>query len=192
MIGKLKGTIAEVEGNVMLLETSGGVFYTLFCMPDLISSGGIGDSLEMYTYLQVREDALTLFGFSNKAAHKLFQMLLSVDGVGPKLGFAIVSFTDSTKVTEAVIAQNVGFFSAIPGVGKKTAQKILLELSSKFNQEFAPKNQVLTVEDRTIVDALNALGFDKIESKGILTQLESSQTIENKIKQAIQLLTNKS
>src|SRR3990167_5495280 len=191
MISKLKGIIAEVEGNLLLLETSGGVFYSLFCMPDLISAHKIGDNVEMYTYSQVREDALTLFGFSNKDAHKLFQMLLSVDGVGPKLGFAIVSFTDASKVTEAVIAQNVGFFGAIPGVGKKTAQKILLELSSKLNQEFTLKNQVLTGDEVTIVDALTALGFNKHEAKKILSQLDSSTSIEQRITLAIQLLTNK-
>lgn len=191
MIGKLKGTVAEVEGNTLLLETAGGVFYSVICMPDLLSLRSTGDLIEMYTYLQVREDALTLFGFSSKEAHKLFTMLLSVDGVGPKLGFAIVSFIDSNRVTEAVITQDVAFFSAIPGVGKKTAQKILLELSSKMNQEFTLKNQILSADDVTIVDALTALGFSKHEAKKVLTQLEGSSTIEQRITLAIQLLTNK-
>ena len=192
MIGKLKGTISEVQGTVVLLETTSGVFYSLYCMPDLISAHHIGDTVEMYTYLQVREDALTLFGFSSKDAHGLFQMLLSVDGVGPKLGFAIISYAQPKNITDAVMQQNLGFFNSIPGVGKKTAQKILLELASKMNQEFTIKNQVMSADEKTIVDALVALGFDKAESKNILSKLDAALSLEDKIKQAIQLLTNHS
>lgn len=192
MIGKLKGTISEVQGTIVLLETAGGVFYSLYCMPDLISAHKIGDTVAMYTYLQVREDALTLFGFSSKEAHDLFQMLLSVDGVGPKLGFAIISFAQPKNITDAVLQQNVSFFNGIPGVGKKTAQKILLELSSKMNQEYTIKNQILSSDEKTIIDALVALGFDKNESNSILSKLDNSLSLEDKIKQAIQLLTNHS
>lgn len=191
MIGKIKGKLIEVENNQGLIETSGGVFYLVHLTPSIIKNHDVGKNIEVYTYLQVREDALTLYGFENKKKYQLFQMLLGVDGVGPKSGFNIVSFTDSDSIFDAARANNVNFFSSIPGIGKKTAQKILLELSSKIGSEFDISAMTLSADDLTVVDALVSLGFKRSDSHSILSKLDKKLSVEEKIREAIKLMTKK-
>lgn len=191
MIGKIKGVVSEIEGNIGLIETASGLFYRVFLTPEIVGRYGVGSPLEIYTYLHVKEDGLTLFGFEDKNKYTLFTMLLSTDGVGPKLAFTIISFTNATQIIEAVTNSDLSFFSGIPGIGKKTAQKILLELSGKFNSEFVLSTAILSAEDKTVVDALVSLGFDKRQAHGVIDKLDKGISLELKIKQSIQLLTQK-
>ncbi len=191
MIGKLKGILKEVEGNQGLVETASGVYYMVYLTPDIIKRYQIDESLEIYTYLHVKEDNLTLYGFDNKNKFQLFNMLLAVDGVGPKLAYGVISFTDSQHIIDAVTTSNHTFFSTIPGIGKKTAQKILLELSSEFDTEFKFEKAVLSQDDSTVIDALTALGFDRKSSHDVLDKLDKKASIETKIQQAIKFLTKK-
>ncbi len=131
MIGKLKGILSEVNQNIGLIETPGGVFYHRHLTSSLISHTPPTSSIILYTYLQVHDDALVLFGFQTRAEHDFFLMLLTVPGVGPKTAFSIVSFTDSNKLLAAVKENDVDYFTTIPGLGKKTAMKIILELTQK-------------------------------------------------------------
>ena len=91
MIGKLKGKLVEVDGNLGLIETSGGVFYQVFLPPQLITSHQSLTTIDLYTYLQVRDDALVLFGFETKRHYDFFKLLLTVSGVGPKTAFSVIS-----------------------------------------------------------------------------------------------------
>src|SRR3989339_2189432 len=100
MIGKLKGKLVEVEKNIGLIETSGGVFYRVFLTPALIGNWKLKiENLEVYTYLQVRDDALVLFGSETKKEYDFFVLLLTVSGVGPKTAFSVISFS---KVDELI------------------------------------------------------------------------------------------
>lgn len=191
MIGKIKGKLVETDGNIGLIETSGGVFYNVYLTPSILKTFSVGKNIEVYTYLQVRDDNLTLYGFENKSKYQLFQMLLAVDGVGPKSGFNIVSFTDSDNIFDAVRGNNVNFFSAIPGVGKKTSQKILLELSSKIGREFDISAMSLSADDITVVDALVSLGFKRSDCHAILAKLDKKLSVEGKIMKAMKLMTKK-
>lgn len=191
MIGKLKGTLAELEGSEGLIETSSGVYYHVFLTPEIIGKTALGSEIEIHTYLHVKEDALILFGFEDKKKKRLFLMLLSVDGVGPKLAFSIISFTNADQIIAAVKASDISFFNAISGIGKKTAQKILLELSGKFDTEFELQNTVLSEDDTTVIEALASLGFDKHISIKTLNTLDKQQSVENKIREAIKLMTKK-
>ena len=189
MIGKLKGKLVEIDGNIGLIETSGGVFYHSYLTPEILSRSRLSDVVEFYTYLHVKDDGLTLFAFEDKDKYRLFRLLLSVDGVGPRSAFTIISYTNAQEIIAAVQAQNSVFFSAIPGIGKKTAHKILLELSSKLGAEFSPRSYTLSKDEVTILEALQALGFDKRAGQKILSKLDEKRTIEDKITQAIKLLT---
>lgn len=191
MIGKLKGTLVELEGSEGLIETSGGVYYLSYLTPEIIGKSRLGEKIEIYTYLNVKEDGLTLFGFEDKKKKRLFLMLLSVDGVGPKLAFSIISFTDADQIITAVKASDIAFFNAISGIGKKTAQKILLELSSKFDTEFEIDNTVLSQDDTTVIEALASLGFDKNISIKTLSKIEKGLSVENKIRESIKIMTKK-
>ncbi len=191
MIGKLKGKLSELDGNIAFIETSGGVFYKVFLPPKIILKNKIKDEIEIYTYLQVREDNLTLFGFENKKQFHLFEMLLSVDGIGPKSAFNIISFADTDNILEAAAHNNLDFFNSIPGIGKKTAQKILLELSSQLKKPFDLTSIVLSQDDILVVDALVSLGFKKFESTKIVIKLGKKLSVEDKIKEAIIMMSKK-
>lgn len=191
MIGKLKGILREIEGSTALLETASGVYYQLYLTPELMTATTVGDTAEVYTYLHVKEDALTLFGFENKKKKQLFLMLLSVDGVGPKLAFTIISYASADTIITAVKTSDLQFFNSISGIGKKTAQKILLELSSKFDTDFELEHTVMSADDLTVIDALAALGFDKNLSTKTLEAIDKSLSVENKIREAIREMTKK-
>ncbi len=185
MIGKIKGKLVEVEGNVGLIETSSGVSYEIFLPPSLLSHT-LNTELIIDTHLQVRDDAHILFGFRTKKDKEFFKMLLSVSGVGPKTAFGIISYSSYDELIQAVRDNEVAYFSRIPGLGKKTAMKIILELSQKLKSEFEMQKMYLTDEDKTVIDALMALGYKSQEAKLALSKVTKSATIEEKIKEALQ------
>lgn len=190
MIGKLKGKIVEVEGNIGLLETNGGVFYELFLTPALLGVKKIPYDIELYTYLQVRDDALVLFGFETKQEHNFFKLLLSVSGVGPKTAFSVISFSKIKEMIQAVKENDSDYFAKIPGLGKKTAMKIILELSQKFESEFILEKMYMSEEDKIVVDALISLGFKSLEAKKLLRDIPKNLSLEEKIKEGIRMATN--
>ncbi|MBI5127794.1 Holliday junction branch migration protein RuvA [Candidatus Roizmanbacteria bacterium] len=190
MIGKLKGRLTEVSGNLGLIETSGGVFYEVFLTPSLISLNSQKSQIEVYTYLQVRDDALVLFGFQTKQEYEFFKLLLRVSGVGPKTAFSVISYVKLDQLVKFVKSNDVTGFTQVPGLGKKTAMKIILELSSKLKSEFDMKNMVLSDEDRTVIEALVSLGYKSNDAKRLLSKLPKSLSVEEKIKEALKK-TNK-
>lgn len=190
MIGKVKGTLTEVEGNRGLVETVAGISYEVFLTSSLLSSKFPGDAIEIYTHHHIREDTQVLFGFSEKNEHQLFKLLLSVDGVGPKTAFSVISFGTVDNFIKAVTNNDVEYFSKVPGLGKKTAMKILLEMSSKLNTEFKMEKMHLSEDEKTIVDALVALGFKSSEVKNLLPQIDKTKPLPEQIKEAIRLGTN--
>ena len=187
MIGKLKGKLVEVDGNVGLIETSGGVFYQVFLPPSLIALPPTPYNLqpiELYTYLQVRDDALVLFGFETKKHHDFFKLLLTVSGVGPKTAFNVISLVPLDSLVKFVTSNDVDGFK-VPGLGRKTAMKIILELSSKLKSDFDMSKMILSDEDQTAVSALVSLGYKSFDAKKIISKLPKNLTVEEKIKEAL-------
>lgn len=191
MIGKLKGLLSEVDGAVGFIETASGVYYHVYLTPAILKKQKVGKPIEIYTYLQVREDNLTLYGFEDRKQHQIFKLLLSVPGVGPKSAFTIVSHKASDVLSQAVAANNAEFFSGIPGIGRKTAQKIILELAHKMGTAFEFSSLALSSEDATVVEALGSLGFAKHEARRSLSQIDGKLSVEDKIKKAIKIMTQK-
>ena len=185
MIGKLKGKLSEIDGSVGLIETQGGVFYQAYITPSLISKIPLGSPIELYTYLQVRDDALVLFGFETKRQHNFFQLLLTVSGVGPKTAFTVISSLKTEEIVSAVTSNEVETLTKVPGLGRKTAMKIILELSSKFKSDFDMKNMVLSDDDQTVIGALISLGYKSYEAKKIFSKLPKNLSVEEKIKEAL-------
>ena len=185
MIGKLKGKLVEVDGNVGLIETSGGVFYQVYLPPSLLSKIEHLSPIELYTYLQVRDDALVLFGFETKQQHDFFKLLLSVSGVGPKTAFSVISFVSLDSLVSCMKNNDVDVLTRVPGLGRKTAMKIILELSTKLKSEFDIKNMVMSEEDKTVIDALVSLGYKSHEAKKLLSKLPKNLSIEEKIKESL-------
>lgn len=187
MIGRITGTLLEVHNTVGLIETASGLCYEVYLPSSLISSTSPNSSISLYTYLQVRDDALVLFGFSSRKEHSLFLMLLDVPGVGPKTAFSVISYANPDEVIEAVKKNDLAYFSRIPGLGKKTAMKIILELSQKMKDEFHMEKMYLNEEDKTVVDALISLGYKAAEAKELLAKLPKNISLEEKIKTALRI-----
>jgi Holliday junction DNA helicase RuvA len=184
MIGRIKGKLAEINENVGLVETASGLSYEVF-LPPALYSHPLNTAVEIETHLQVRDDAHILFGFKDKKDKGLFKLLLSVSGVGPKTAYQVTSYTGSDELISAVQTNDVAYFSKIPGLGKKTAMKIILELSQKLKSEFDMQKMNLSDEDKTVVDALMALGYKSQEAKQALSKISKGLSIEEKIKEAL-------
>ena len=190
MIAKLTGTLSEFDEKSAVIDTASGVSYELFIMPSALSNKQLGDSLSVYTYLQVRDDAHVLFGFVSNEEKRFFHLLISVPGVGPKTAFTIASHISFEQAVEAVRTNSVKVFSEISGIGKKTAMKILLELSVKFKTEFKFE-QHLSTDDKTVIDALVELGYKKSEAQQLFEKLPKELSIEKKIQEALRMSVQK-
>lgn len=189
MIGRIKGKLAEVDGLTGLIETSGGVFYKLYLPTETISNGILDQEIDLYTYLQVKEDDLVLYGFIDKKQLKVFQMLITVDGVGPKLGFNILNGSKVDELNKAIMNNNLDYICSIPGVGKKTGQKIILELSSKMGKIYELPVNIISQDDHMAVEALTSLGFKKYEAQALISKMDTTLSMEDKIKLGIKQMT---
>ncbi len=136
MIGYLKGKILSLTADTALIET-GGVGYEVLCSASALSSLSGKSEGELYTYLQVREDGISLFGFSSPAEKNMFLKLVSVSGVGPKMGIAVLSGMDINSLAVAIASSDVKKLSTVKGLGKKTAERIILELREKVAEDAA-------------------------------------------------------
>lgn len=190
MIGKIKGTLVEIDSNQGLIETSSGIFYQVF-LPASMLATLLPSPIEIYTYLHVREDAMILFGFETKQQHDVYKMLLTVPSVGPKTAYTVISFAAVGDLLSAIKANDINFFTRVPGLGKKTGMKIILELSSKLDSEFKMAQMYFSDEDKTVIDALVALGFKTQEAKDIFQKVPKELSIEQKIKEGLKIGTGK-
>ncbi len=188
MIGKLKGVISEIHGSEALIETSGGVFYWVFITPDMLGSFMIGNSTELYIYHSIKEDEQKLFAFNSYEAFRMFSLLISVDGVGPKTGYTIVCTSAIGDIRKAILESDVVFFQKIKGIGKKTAQRILVDISSAMGTEFdLQASQELEV-DKDALAALESLGFKTAEAHEVLSNIDKDLPLEAKVTAALQYL----
>ena len=196
MIGYLKGKILSLSQDTALIET-GGVGYEVLCSASVMSNLMGKNEGEVYTYLQVREDGISLFGFSSPAEKNMFLKLVSVSGVGPKMGIAVLSGMDINSLAVAIASSDVKKLSTVKGLGKKTAERIILELREKVTASEAPAPSkggapVLPAEDgeEDAVVALMSLGFTRAESSRAIERAKAAgaSTIEEIIREALKTM----
>lgn len=191
MIGKLKGLLTEVHGDEAFIETQGGVTYRVQFSAKLLEKVGlVGQEVSLYTYLDVKEDSLVLFGFDSYESFNVYSLVLSVDGVGPKTAYTIVSAYESAQIKDAIGRNDVLFFQEIKGIGKKTAQRIIVDLASKIGAE-ADLESMYVTEDKDAVDALISLGFKKQDVLRVLQKIDPKLVMQEKLTVALQILTKK-
>lgn len=183
MIGYLEGTIKYATKGKLILF-AGGIGFTV-STPTSISFLE-GESAKLYIHTHLRDDNLALFGFASPEDLDLFELLISVSGVGPKIGLSIFSQASSENITKAIQSSDLNFFTAISGVGKKTAQRIILDLKSKVGK--GDVNMSNLEGSSELVDSLVGLGFQKSEISSIYSQIDTSQTLSTQIKAALKLL----
>lgn len=159
MIGYLRGNVHSVALDAVILDVS-GVGYSVLLPNSLLSKITSGDSLNLWIHTHVREDALVLFGFETKDELEFFKQLLSVSGVGPKLGMTIMS-TSSHMVKDAIVSGDEAMLSRIPGIGKKTAARIIIDLKGKVTLSVEHKPRAIRQGLDDAVAALINLGYDR-------------------------------
>ena len=191
MIAKIKGKLIDIEGNKGFIETASGLTYEVFLVPSIIKDNIIGKTIEVFTQLIVREDSQTLYGFVDKSEINIYKMLISISGIGPKVAFSVISFSSPESLLTAVKNNDVDFFTRIPGLGKKTALKIVIELSGKLESGFSIEKIYMSEDDKLVLDALVSLGFKTEEARKIMTNIPKNIPVEEKIKKGLQLGTTK-
>lgn len=187
MIGALSGTIFSIRGQSLILSVN-GVGY-LVCIPERTASTvTVGKTITMFTHTHVRDDALELYGFLTSEELYLFELLLTVSGIGPKTAITVID-RGVDAVRRAVTNADVDFFQTVPRLGKKNAQKIIIELKSKLGSLQELNLSTDTNQDfKSILDALGAMGFSRNEATSTLKHVDTSATLEEKLKQALKLL----
>jgi len=190
MIATLRGTVLHAEPTSYVVLEVGGVGYKVFVPgPVFDELDGVGHSLFLYTYLMVREDALTLYGFSTEEQRALFEMLLTVQGVGPRLALALLSSLSLDVLRRAVAQEQAEVLDRVPGVGRKTAEKIVFALKDKLAGEFVSGGLGAVADiDTEALSALTALGYSVVEAQAAVQSVKKGEAdnVEDKIRLALQ------
>jgi Holliday junction DNA helicase RuvA len=179
VIARLRGTPVGRTAEGLVLDVN-GVGYLVAATPSAAAKGG--GEITVETYLHVREDALQLYGFADAGERELFVQLLGVNGVGPKVALAIVSGSRPEELRRAIVREDVARFQAIPGIGKKTAERIVLELKEKIGLDLvadAPGG------DLTARDALVELGYSLVDAERALADVDPSLPVEEQVRAAL-------
>jgi Holliday junction DNA helicase RuvA len=188
MIASLSGRVQEKYPDSLVIEI-GGIGLQVFVPATLRDEARIGETVFLYTHLVVRQDAFSLYGFETREGREFFNLLLGVNGVGPRMALAILSTLSTDAIRRAVFHEQAEIFGRVPGVGKKTAQKILLQLQDKIKPEIGlePVASFSDV-DGEVVEALTALGYSIVEAQAALQSIprDTAQEVETRLRLALQ------
>jgi Holliday junction DNA helicase RuvA len=185
MIARLRGKAVASTPEGLVLDV-GGVGYLVAATPSAVRKADGAAEVTVETYLHVREDALQLYGFADRAERELFIQLLSVNGVGPKVALAIVSGSPAEELRRAIVREDSARFTAIPGIGKKTAERIVLELKEKLAATtVAPIAAVEPDEHVVARDALVELGYTIADAERALATTDADAPPEERVRQAL-------
>ena len=185
MISYIKGMVTDIEENAAIVECA-GIGYRIFTTPQVLQEDlRIDRDIAMYTHLQVKEDDMQLYGFASRDDLRIFKLLISVNGIGPKAGLGVLSGLSADEIRFAVLSEDIATISKAPGVGKKTAQKLILELKDKldlqdaFEQKLtnqkANSSNAANEAQRETVEALTALGYSAAKALKAVRQIDITE-----------------
>ena len=186
MIATVEGRVSARSDNALVVMV-GGIGLRVICpLPTLTAAGG-GDVILLHTHLIVREDDLTLVGFATEEERSLFRNLIAVSGVGPKVALAALSAMAPDSLRLAIGQEQPDLLARVPGIGKKTAQKIVFELRDKVGApEFSEGLAALTEADAAVIDALTVLGYSIVEAQRAVQSLSPDVTdVEDRLRLAL-------
>lgn len=189
MIAHIKGSISEKFGNSLIVDV-GGVGYEMTVTTPDFEAVSLGETQQFYTYHAVRENSEELYGFSSLAAKKIFELLISVQGIGPKAAMAILSLAEAEEVRNAIANADAAFISKASGVGKKSAERVIVDLRdkvgipSRYGATEAKFATALAEPDEAL-DALIALGFPLREATAALEKVDRALPVEERVKLAL-------
>lgn len=196
MIARLQGRVAVLEDGAVILDVGGVGYRVHLPLPVLADLGPEGSSATLFTYLHVRENELELFGAADAESLATFRLLLGVSGIGPRVALAILSRFDTATIRQAIVAEDIARLSEVPGIGRRTAQRIVLELKAKLEAQGvtaeAPSG-FAAADARGVDEALEALvslGYPRAEARRALAGLppEAGDSVEARILAALRVL----
>jgi Holliday junction DNA helicase RuvA len=187
MIGYLEGTVVHTSPTYIIVSV-GGVGYKVFAVPSLLGTP-VGQPIKLFTYHKSSDDGQALFGLPTASSLDFFELLLTVSGVGPKIALSILSAGDIEVLQRAIAGQDTAFFSQMSGVGKKTAERIIVELKDKMGTLPGGLGVSGGNGGSEIFNALSGLGYGPYEIRNIMGELNASLSTEEQLKQALKLLS---
>jgi Holliday junction DNA helicase RuvA len=192
MISYIEGEIIR-RGSGFVILKSGGVGFKIFIMPTAELSG---ERAAFFTHLAVREDALTLYGFLDYEELELFEILIGVSGVGPKAGLGILTIANPATIKMAIGREDVSILTRVSGIGKRTAERVILELKNKFTladvrQGALTSTEQEILEQQDAIEALMGLGYDQTQARKALEKIPRDLGLEERIKLALKELGKK-
>lgn len=189
MIGMIEGNVKELLGKKLIVMVS-GVGYLVSVPPSIIQESKPASKISLFIHTHVKEDALDLYGFTNKPELSLFEMLLSVSGIGPKTAMNILSAGKVTEIASAISRADADFFRGVTGIGKKGAQKIIIDLRSKVGGIGEDVDFGSSTDRDSVIEALKVFGFSERESREALKALPKDKplSLEEKIRHALKSL----
>jgi Holliday junction DNA helicase RuvA len=179
MISRLRGTVVARTPTGLVLDV-GGVGYLVAATPRVTAR--VGEEATVETHLHVREDALQLYGFASAEERGLFELLLAVSGIGPKVALAIVSGSPPAELRRAIARDDLARFEAIPGIGRKTAQRVVMELKDKLGEPAVVGSAGGALLAR---DALVELGWSVVDADRVLADVDESLSVEEQVRTAL-------
>ena len=188
MIAGLRGLIAGKSDEAMLVDVQGVIYRVGTSTNTLAVSGSIGDPVELMTVMIVREDAITLFGFSTAEELRFFDVMIGISGIGARIACAILSTFRPDALYAAVQQGDIDLLATMPGIGKKTASRMVVELSGKLPEaQFA---RAIVTQDRDVLDALRSLGYSSSEAQQAMLRAEiaNGMTTEERVVATLQQL----
>jgi holliday junction DNA helicase RuvA len=183
MIARLRGKAVARRGDALVLDV-GGVGYLVQATPSALHRADGGGEVTLETYLHVREDALQLYGFAEPAERELFELLLGVSGVGPKVALAIVSGSPPAELRRAIALDDTARFEAIPGIGRKTAQRVVMELKERLGAG-VPEATGGPAPHVVARDALVELGYTVVDAERALADVDPELPPEERVRLAL-------
>ena len=190
MIGRLNGTLADKNPPQLLVDCNGVGYEVDVPMSTFYNLPSVGEKVSLLTHFVVREDAQILYGFGSASERHAFRQLIKISGVGPRTALSVLSGMSVADIAQAVTAQDAGRLVKVPGIGKKTAERLLLELKDKL--ALAPGSVGITAAGAASGDALNALlslGYNDREARAALAKLEPGLAVQDAIRQALRVLS---
>jgi Holliday junction DNA helicase RuvA len=191
MIGRISGILLDKTPPLALIDCNGVGYECEVPMSTFYLLPQVGDKVTLLTHFVVREDAQLLFGFGTNQERLMFRQLLKVNGIGAKSALAILSGLSIDELIQAVSLQEAGLLTRVPGIGKKTAERLLLELKDKFTLDSALSIKVsgITSISQDVLNALIALGYNERESLNAVKSLDINLSVNDGIKQALKYLS---
>src|SRR5574340_657926 len=189
MIATLRGRLQARGGDSIVLDVGGVGFGVRVPARTLAELGGVGSEVHLFTHLRVREDELTLYGFASPDDLRLFETLLTVSGVGPKVALGVLSAAPSETLRLAIAQGNLDILTGLPGIGKKTAQRLVLELKGKVDVSGLGEFSELAPADEDVINALVNLGFSAADAARAARSVPAGATsVEERVRLALQSL----